>query len=139
MTDRDDDEGAVEGDQTLSTGGLDDFYSMFQRERDKRLQRYQVYVANGNYAKHLTTALKSFQGVPNLHIADLVQWKTFLRNAEFPAYGAPAILVDFLAPQTVQGSLDEPDVATGYLDGDQDLQIVRTHSLRLMAWESEST
>lgn len=144
MSDSNSDSGAaeVEADQTLSTGsGLEDFYSSMQRERQAQFDRYRTYAGTELYAKHLRTALDSFNEPVELKVGDLVQWKTFLRNAEYPDYGAPAIVVELrndVRDQEAQPSVERLDVVVGVLDQDQDLRLLVTDRRRLTPWEANS-
>ncbi|MGV2984354.1 hypothetical protein ACNPNP_11690 [Microbacterium sp. AGC85] len=136
----DDNPAEVEGDQTLNTGtGIEDFYSAMQRERESQYESYRTYAGSELYTKHLRSALASFTETDDLEVGDLVQWKTFLRNAEYPDYGAPAILMEFRdVPEiSVASTIERQDVVIGVLDQDQDLRLVVTDRRRLTTWEAD--
>ncbi len=133
----DDDSTAVEGDQVFSAGsGVEDFYASLQREREEQFKAYRAYAGSELYVKHLRSAHASFSQVDEIKVGDLVQWKTFLRNGEYPDYGAPAIVMGFREELVSEdaSSIDRQDVILGVLDHDQDLRLVVTDRRRLMAW-----
>lgn len=71
-----------------------------------------------------------------------MQWKTFLRNAAWPEYGAPAVVLEVIAEPREVSDSGEPipnrvDVFIGYLDADQDLRIVATDRRRLAPWDGD--
>lgn len=141
MSDSTPDGGAaeVEEDQTLNTGGgIEDLYSAMQRERQTQFEIYRAYAGTELYAKHLRSALAAFSEPSELNVGDLVQWKTFLRNAEFPDYGAPAIVVEFRDDPVFPGkpSIERQDIVVGVLDQDQDLRLVLTDRRRLTPWDA---
>ncbi|MBW8762952.1 MAG: hypothetical protein JF592_10250, partial [Microbacterium sp.] len=76
-----DETSAVDSDQTLDTGtGIEDFYIAMQQAREEQFKAYRAYAGSERYAKHLRSALSSFNETVELEVGDLVQWKTFLRN-----------------------------------------------------------
>ncbi|GAA2895452.1 hypothetical protein [Microbacterium esteraromaticum] len=136
----DDDTSAVESDQALDTGArIEDLYAAMERAREEQFEAYRAYAGSERYAKHLRSAFESFADAPDLTVGGLVQWKTFLRNAEFPDYGAPAIVMEFREdlPASEKQTIDRQDVVLGVLDHEQDLRLILTDRRRLMTWAPE--
>lgn len=128
----------------LDVGSPTDLYAIFQKERAAELDAYRKYTSSAKYVDHLLQAVATLQTPESFTPGTLVQWKTFLKGAEYPEYGSPAVVVELVEnPRAVDEDGDPVphpvDVFIGYLDGRQDLQIVATHSRRLTAWDVESS
>ncbi|WP_285464930.1 hypothetical protein [Agromyces sp. NBRC 114283] len=119
---------------------MTDIYSAFRREEQERFRSYRAYVGTSSYEEHLRAAHASLNEEASIDAGNLVQWKTFLRGAEYPDYGTPAIVVKLLDNARSEDRDGNPiafpqDVFIGYLDGDQDFNVVLTSTARLMLWE----
>lgn len=137
----------VNGDEnTLTTdedgaspADVSELYKLFRRQEERERARYREYVQQDEYRSDLRQAFTSFyedEAAP-LAAGDIVQWKTFMRNRPYPAYLSPAIVMEVASPGATPKALDDDveNVIIGYLDGDQDLCLVRTDVRRLMLWE----
>lgn len=117
-----------------------DIYTMIQKERAAETDSYRRYASNPRYVDHLRQALQAFRTQPEIAPGALVQWKTFLKGAPFPEYGAPAIVVEVLEHPRLKDEDGDPlahpvDVFIGFLDGAQELRIIGTDSRRLAPWD----
>ncbi|WP_157550820.1 hypothetical protein [Microbacterium sp. Root553] len=133
------DENTLNADGGGPPAEVSELYTMFRREEERKRSRYREYVQRDEYLTDLHQAFASFyeKDAEPLAPGDIVQWKTFMRNRPYPAYLSPAIVME-LAPSTPPANdLDDDveDVIIGYLDGDQDLRLVRTDARRLTLWE----
>ncbi|MFJ4175269.1 hypothetical protein [Microbacterium sp. NPDC089696] len=125
--------------KTLVAPSAPDFLTIFRQEEEAELAKYKSYANSAVYADHLQRALASLQDPSEFQAGDLVQWKTFLRGAAYPAYGSPAIVVEFIdRAEGVDADDERDDVVIGYLNGDQDLRMITTDSRRLTPWDASA-
>lgn len=127
----------------LDDSGPDLFGSVFdgfQREARERSLRYDAYVSTGEYVADLRSAYQSLLEVERFERGDLVQWKTFMRENEYPDYGSPAVVLDRLIEGKIRTRIGREqfpphDLLLGLLDGDQDFVVFSAASARLTRWE----
>jgi hypothetical protein len=117
-----------------------DMWNDLREEMQDRSRKYNQYTSSQEYAEDLRRAYESLADVERFAPGDLVQWKTFMRDQEYPAYGSPAIVLERLpedaaARSRFRGPFPPHDVLLGLLDGDQDFVAVSASSARLMRWE----
>lgn len=119
---------------------VSDLYKLFKREEERERTKYREYVQQDGYQADLQQAYASFytDEATALVPGELVQWKTFMRNRPYPAYLSPAVVMEVADGDARRKPLDADveDIIIGYLDGDQDLRMVRTDARRLMLWEA---
>lgn len=98
-------------------------------------ENYGDVVGRADYADLLVRAHGTYLDRETFRPGDLVQWKTHMRNRNYPAYGAPAVVVRYLDEPRTRDSkgvtLTEPlDIVLGVLDGDLDFRLFTFASSR---------
>lgn len=106
---------------------------------------YEKVATRADYLDNLTEAVDLYMQSQTFSAGDVVSWKRGLRNKAFPHYGRPAVVIRYLteeerrainAAMLFGGSVDAylDDILIGFLDGDEDLSIMRVDSHRLDLW-----
>jgi len=112
-------------------------YTLGLREDEDR--KYSDYVRQGSYAIDIQAAYNEFDKQHSFEPGQLVQWKPFMKNRRFPAYGAPAIVVGPFLGRETDGDgdpvVERDDIALGILDGEQSFRIFPFPQQRFTTWE----
>lgn len=135
---------ADEDPQEPDTGGdpLFTMYAAYQAEVAERSRKYGAYIATSAYEADLRRAFESLGNTEEFSVGDIVQWKTFMRESQYPEYGAPAVVLDvsgeYELTKRAQQSFPRHDVLLAVLDGDQDFVTFTASSARLTRWQGDS-
>lgn len=138
------DQTSSQEDEAPKHRGSTDTELLLAALREEGRRKSEQYEANirelVDYESNLRRAFQDFSQDETFVPGDLVQWKRFMRDREFPHVGAPAVVVKVLSDPIVTGPDARPapearDVVLGYLDGKNDFVTGFYSSNRLMKWE----
>lgn len=107
-------------------------------EPEQRRQWYEDAISDEQYPADLRNAFAAYSSEDErFEPGELVQWKPMLKNREYPADGAPGIVVRYLPeplrPDTASQS-EDLDIEIGYLTGDQAFVVFAYSSARFTRW-----
>jgi hypothetical protein len=130
-------------DPTPNPGdGFASFERALQQREQELLRDYLEVARTDEYADDLRRAFAIYDDVETFAPGDLVQWKPLMRDQRLPTYGAPAVVIEYLAdPQTHDSDGDlmtEPlDIVLGVIDGNQTFHVYSFASRRFTAWSND--
>ncbi|MEO5315808.1 hypothetical protein PV772_17100 [Pseudarthrobacter sp. CC12] len=113
-------------------------------EERQEISDYEVNIQHEGYEDRLREALTQYSSETKFEPGDLVQWKTYMRDAIFPYAGAPAIVVSYLDDPitTLRDGMRLPEprnLVLGYLDGANEFVIGFYSSRRFTQWNQVDT
>lgn len=102
--------------------------------------RYADFSTRRDYPQDLIKAQASYAESEEFLPGTLVQWKTFMKNRRYPAYGRPAVVVGRIqAPvsdRDADGDYREPeDIILGFIDGEGNFRTFGFASCRFQVFE----
>jgi len=107
-------------------------------EKEDRWQRYREAARDPEYASRLEAALGEWTAEEEFHVGQLVRWRQWLRNRQYPDADTPAIVVGFPDSKPAErhddAELEDDDILLGFLDGDREFHVFRFTSRRFTAW-----
>lgn len=112
-------------------------------EMRRREARYDDIASREDYHRHLSRVAKHYlDGSVEYEPLTLLQWKPSMRNALFPHYGRPMVVIGPADPDMFPKAAIIPvgpdevlaTLLVGYLDFDNDLVITRVDPRRVMPW-----
>lgn len=112
-------------------------------EMRRREARYEEIASHEDYHRRLSRVAKNYVDGPHEYKPlTLLQWKPSMRNALFPHYGRPMVVIGPADPDMFPKSAIipvQPDdllasLLVAYLDFDNDLVISRVDPRRVMPW-----
>lgn len=113
-------------------------------ESARRDARYEALASRDDYAHNLLRAAVHYRKNHDLEPLTLVQWKPRMRNAEYPHYGRPMVVLGASGPEMLPtNSLfpipPEEHLATllvAFLDAENDFAIIRVDPQRVQPWKT---
>ncbi|WP_159617144.1 hypothetical protein [Arthrobacter zhaoguopingii] len=109
-----------------------------QASVEQFINAYEEAAAEPRYVDTLKSVASEYLDREKFQLGDVIEWKVSMRNALFPSYGRPVVVVGHVEnhgnsdASGRQQSADEQleDILIGFLDGDLDFIIRRADSGR---------
>ena len=126
---------------------IDPWAGIYREVKAEQLElenHYREVAGKQSYSEDLRAAFDAYSDQSEEFTpGSLIQWKPFMRSAQYPHYGNPVIVVSKIGrPSTVENGdpvLEPKDLVVGYLDGDQDFVVFAASSRRFTSWSSSTS
>ncbi|WP_157485194.1 hypothetical protein [Frigoribacterium sp. Leaf8] len=127
-------------DESLNSAAdaSEDLSAALVSEDEQRWRRYKEAARDPGYGNRLRAALEEWEAEEPFEVGQLVRWKQWLRNRQYPDLDTPAIVVGFPMKKPTRHSdeaeVEDDDILLGFLDADRAFHVFAFTKRRFTAW-----